>query len=228
MKVITYYRVSTMEQSKSGLGMDAQRETVSRYLDTLNGVKIVGEYVDILSGGRNDRPALTKALERCELTNATLVIAKLDRLSRNIAFIDTLQDSQVKFVCVDAPEANDTMISLLALMAKYERKAISQRTRDALQAAKARGVRLGNPRLAEVANTDTTNARRAHVSDAAERNAKIAKIIAEIEREADEPLSLQQIADELNGAGCTTGRKKPFTKTAVMRVKRMTAEQDAA
>lgn len=228
MKIVTYYRVSTKEQGRSGLGLEAQRETVARYLDTLSAVNVVAEFTDVMSGGKNDRPELRKALKRCRLTGASLIVAKLDRLSRDVEFIAQLQKSGVVFTCANMPQACNLTISLLAALAEHEREMISTRTRDALQAAKRRGVVLGNPRLADVANVDTTKARRVHVANAAERNSELGGIIADIEDEAGEPLSLQQIADELNDAGYTTTRGNAFTKTAVMRIKRLMVERDAA
>jgi len=228
MKAVTYFRVSTKEQGRSGLGLDAQRASVERYLATVSD-DVLDEFVEVESGGKADRPELIRALRRCRLTGATLIVAKLDRLSRDVEFIAQLQKSNVRFVCADMPEANTLTIGLLAVLAQHERELISTRTRDALAAAKARGVVLGNPRLAEVANTDTGAARAAHVANATERNSQIGAVIAEIESEADEPLSLRQIADELNDAGYTTARGKAFSKTSVMRIRdRMAAGQDDA
>lgn len=144
---VAYYRVSTKEQGKSGLGLEAQQKAVQDYVQRLNGV-ILSEFTDIESGKRSDnRPELDAALKLAKKSKATLVIAKLDRLSRNVAFIATLQDAKVKFVCVDMPEANETMIHIFAAFAQYERKRISERTKEGLAAAKARGVKLGNPNL---------------------------------------------------------------------------------
>src|SRR5262249_9460343 len=148
-KFVAYYRVSTDKQGKSGLGLEAQRKAV---LDYLNGGTwhLVGEFTEIESGKRNERPELVKALAACKRNKAKLVIAKLDRLSRNLAFIATLMDSGVEFVAVDNPHANKLTVHILAAVAQHECEMIAQRTKDALQAAKARGVVLGNPRLADV------------------------------------------------------------------------------
>lgn len=219
MKVVTYYRVSTKMQGRSGLGLMAQRLSVDRHLASLN-AQVLAEFVEVESGGKADRPELTRALRRCRLSGATLIVAKLDRLSRDVEFIAQLQKSAVRFACADTPGASDLTIGLLAVIAQNERQMISTRTREALTAAKARGVRLGNPRLAEIANTDTANARAAHMAKAAERNAQIASVIAEIEAEAGESLPLQAIADQLNEAGYTTARGKAFSKTTVMRIRK--------
>ena len=143
-RFVSCYRVSTDKQGKSGLGLDAQRRAVQQYL---NGGTwpLIGEFTEIESGKRNERPELAKALAACKRQKAKLVIAKLDRLSRNLAFIATLMDSGVEFIAVDNPHANKLTVHILAAVAQHEREVIAQRTKDALQAAKARGVVLGNP-----------------------------------------------------------------------------------
>jgi DNA invertase Pin-like site-specific DNA recombinase len=133
-------------QGKSGLGLEAQREAVLAYLNG-GSWTMVAEFTEIESGKHADRPQLAAALAACKKHKAKLVIAKLDRLSRNLAFIATLMDSGVEFLAVDNPHANKLTVHILAAVAQHEREAIAQRTRDALQAAKARGKRLGNPNL---------------------------------------------------------------------------------
>jgi DNA invertase Pin-like site-specific DNA recombinase len=146
-KFVAYFRVSTDRQGRSGLGLEAQRRSV---LDYLNGGRweLTAEFTEVESGKRSDRPELDKALAACKKYKAKLVIAKLDRLSRNLAFIATLMDSG-EFVAVDNPHANKLTIHILAAVAQHEREIISARTSAALQAAKARGKRLGNPNLSE-------------------------------------------------------------------------------
>jgi len=139
-KYIAYYRVSTDRQGKSGLGLEAQRKAVSDYL---GGGDLVDEYVEIESGKRTDRPKLADALAACKRQKAKLVIAKLDRLARNVHFISGLMESGVDFVAADMPEANKLTVHIMAAMAEYEREQISIRTKAALQAAKARGQKLG-------------------------------------------------------------------------------------
>src|SRR2546428_4213436 len=141
-KFVAYFRVSTDKQGKSGLGLEAQREAVLTYLDG-GRWSLVQEFVEVESGKRNDRPELTAALAACKKHKAKLVIAKLDRLSRNLAFIATLMDSGVEFVAVDNPHANRLTLHILAAVAEHERHMIADRTKAALQAAKARGIRLG-------------------------------------------------------------------------------------
>jgi len=146
-KFVAYYRVSTDQQGASGLGLEAQRSAVATYLDG-GPWRLVAEHTEVESGKRADRPELAKALLACRKHKAKLIIAKLDRLSRNLAFIATLMDSGVEFVAVDNPHANKLTIHILAAVAQHEREAISERTKAALAAAKARGKKLGGPRLA--------------------------------------------------------------------------------
>ena len=146
-RYVAYYRVSTARQGESGLGLEAQRKAVEVYLAG-NGAEIVEEFVEVESGKRNDRPELGKALAACRnggKQRAILVIAKLDRLARNVAFIANLMDSGVEFVAVDNPHANRLMVHMLAAFAEHERDQISARTKAALAVAKDRGVKLGSP-----------------------------------------------------------------------------------
>ncbi len=143
---VAYYRVSTQKQGASGLGLEAQRAAVSQYLLGAAGV-LLREYTEIETGrGRNaleKRPELRAALDECRLHRATLVIAKLDRLARNVFFVSGLMESRVQFVACDMPEANELTIHIMAAFAEHEAKRISERTKDALACAKARGVQLG-------------------------------------------------------------------------------------
>src|SRR6476659_8403744 len=148
-KFVAYFRVSTDKQGKSGLGLEAQRKSVLDYLDG-GRWSLVAEFTEIESGKRNDRPELEKALAACKKQKAKLVIAKLDRLSRNLAFIAALMDSGVEFVAVDNPHANKLTVHILAAVAQHEREIIGQRTRDALQAAKARGKKLGKTKKSSI------------------------------------------------------------------------------
>lgn len=149
MEFVAYYRVSTDKQGAQGLGMDAQREAVTRFIGQRG--EIVGEFVEVESGRKANRPRLHAALEECRNRRATLVIAKLDRLARNVHFISGLMESKVDFLAVDMPEANRLTIHVLAAVAEHEREMISQRTKAALAQAKARGTKLGNPRAAQSA-----------------------------------------------------------------------------
>jgi DNA invertase Pin-like site-specific DNA recombinase len=139
---VLYRRVSTNRQGQSGLGLESQDETVRRYVTNQNGT-VVGEFVEVESGKNNDRPQLAEALSECRRLRATLVVAKLDRLSRNAEFLLRLQNGNVDFICCDSPNVDRFTISILALVAQRERELISERTRSALRMAKLRGVHLG-------------------------------------------------------------------------------------
>jgi DNA invertase Pin-like site-specific DNA recombinase len=139
---VAYYRVSTDRQGRSGLGLDAQREAVLRHLASQAG-ELSAEFCEVESGRRPDRPQLAAAIAAARKARATLIIAKLDRLARNVHFISGLIESGVDFVAADNPHANKLMVHMLAAFAEHEREQISQRTKDALAAAKARGIRLG-------------------------------------------------------------------------------------
>jgi DNA invertase Pin-like site-specific DNA recombinase len=143
-KIISYLRVSTAQQESSGLGLEAQEAAVVRYASSIN-ADIIETFKEVETGKLNARPKLTEALAHAKLTGATLVIAKLDRLSRNAAFLLNLQEAKVPFVAADMPEASNLTVGFMALIAQHEAEAISKRTKEALQAAKARGQVLGNP-----------------------------------------------------------------------------------
>lgn len=146
---VTYIRVSTKSQGESRLGLEAQQKAIADYLATKPDGRIVSEYHEIESGADDDRPELAKALNDCKLYNATLVIAKLDRLSRSAAFLATLQESKTKFVCCDFPEADEFLVGVMALLARWERNKISERTKEALAARKARGEKWNGHRPAK-------------------------------------------------------------------------------
>ena len=144
-KFIAYYRVSTKRQGRSGLGLEAQEAAVRDFLNGGNW-QLVKEFTEIESGKRTDRPQLEKAFRACRVYGAKLIIAKLDRLARNVAFISNLMESGVEFEAVDFPQANRLTIHIMAAMAEHEAKMISDRTKAALAAAKRRGVKLGGDR----------------------------------------------------------------------------------
>ena len=147
-RVVAYYRVSTADQGRSGLGLEAQRQAV-RNLCESRGWEVIDERTEVESGKTSNRPQLSAALHHAKVTGSTLVVAKLDRLSRSVAFLSALQDSGAKFVAADMPEANDLTVHIMAAVAQAEREAISKRTKEALRAAKAAGRKLGNPNGAQ-------------------------------------------------------------------------------
>lgn len=208
---IAYYRVSTQVQRRSGLGLAAQSTSVLDYVRTVSG-DLVGAFEDVESGGRSDRTGLAKALQACRQQRATLVIAKLDRLSRNLSFIAQLMESGVEFVAADMPSANKFTIHVIAAMAEYERDLISQRTRAALQAAKSRGTKLGNPgiRSAGVLGTAT------RIKQADEFAARMSPAVTALR--ASGMTSFRRIAAALNQSGSRTARGREWTAAAVRSV----------
>jgi DNA invertase Pin-like site-specific DNA recombinase len=217
-KFVSYLRVSTERQGRSGLGLEAQRHAVTEFLDG-GRWQLIAEFVEVETGKDDNRPKLREALHLAKVTGATLVIAKLDRLSRNLAFIANLQESRAKFVCADMPDANELTIHLFAAMAQHERKLISTRTKAALAAAKRRGVKMGNPngaaaiRRAGKGNKDAVRA----IKAAADRHAQdILPIVADIE--ANGIISLEGIATELNRRGILTTRGGKYYATTVSRL----------
>lgn len=217
MDFVAYYRVSTAKQGRSGLGLEAQKMSVQGYTSAKGG-RILKEFIEVESGKINERPQLLEALRYCEITGATLIIAKLDRLSRNAAFLLTLRDSGVRFVAADMEGANDMTIGIMAVIAQEERKAISTRTKDALAAAKVRGVKLGSPKgaihLHDTAMENSQKARRRIVEKADGFAAKVAPAIHQIRTE-EGITTLRGIATELNRRGIKTPRGSAWTPTAV-------------
>ena len=197
MRFIAYYRVSTVKQGVSGLGLEAQRSAVSGFL-TGAGHELIAEFTEIESGRKSNRRQLQAALKACKLRNATLIIAKLDRLARNVAFTANLMESSVDFVAVDNPHANKLTIHLLAAVAEHEREMISQRTKAALLAAKARGVKLGNPNL-QLCRTNTVPARAAKIAKANERAGDLKEVIESLQEQGK--ASLRSLASGLNELG---------------------------
>ncbi|MGI8711371.1 MAG: recombinase family protein [Acidimicrobiales bacterium] len=201
---VAYYRVSTDKQGAAGLGMDAQRDAVARFLGSRGA--IIAEFVEVESGRKANRPRLQAALEECRSHRATLVIAKLDRLARNVHFISGLMESKVDFLAVDMPEANRLTIHVLAAVAEHEREMISQRTKAALAQAKARGTKLGNPRAAEAA----VLARAARVI-----KKPPVQVVRLMHQHRAAGASLRDIARELNQLGIKTARGNAWYASTV-------------
>ena len=213
-RYIAYYRVSTQRQGRSGLGLDAQRKAVK---DRLCGdVQLIAEYTEIESGRKNDRPRLAEALAACRLYRATLIIAKLDRLARNVAFVSNLMESGVDFEATDFPQANRLTIHILAAVAEHECRMISDRTRAALAAAKARGVALGGFRNRAGTCNDLARARAARTDIAVRRTSDLRGTILEIQNHGAQ--SLCSVASALNHRGITAPRGGKWCGAQVKRV----------
>jgi DNA invertase Pin-like site-specific DNA recombinase len=210
---ISYLRVSTDRQGKSGLGIEAQREAVQTHLNG-GDWRLLGEYVEVESGKNDTRPQLQAALDHAKVTGSTLVIAKLDRLSRDAYFLLGLQKAGVKFVAADMPEATDFTVGIMAMVAQQERRMISERTKVALKAAKARGVKLGNPNgaahLQGRGNGEAVEAVKANASERAETLRRTVETIR-----AEGVTSVRGIADELNARGVKTARGGRWHPTSV-------------
>jgi DNA invertase Pin-like site-specific DNA recombinase len=211
-KFVAYYRVSTLKQGQSGLGLEAQKAAVLTYLNG-GGWTLLGEFTEVESGKRNSRPQLARAMDLCRLTGATLVIAKMDRLSRNMAFTANLMDSGIDFVACDNPHATRFTIHILAAVAEHEGKAISARTKAALAASKARGKVLGGYRGSPPPSASLgAAARRAQADTFA---ARVLPTVSEMQANG---LSLHQVAAALTERGIKTAQGGAWTATAVRRV----------
>lgn len=215
MKIVAYHRVSTARQGASRLGLEAQTKAISDFAND-RGAQVVGSFTEVESGKDNDRPQLAKALHLAKVTGAVLVIAKLDRLSRNAAFLLTLRDSGVRFIAADMPDANDLTVGIMALVAQQEREAISKRTKEALAAAKARGVRLGNPNGAAALRRAGKGNRagvKAVQAKADEHAASLRPVVEELRREGC--TTLGAIAEALNERGMLTPRGGRWHRSSV-------------
>lgn len=206
MKYIAYYRVSTQRQGKSGLGLEAQEQSVASYCEPIQ------SFTEIESGKNNSRPELQRAIAACKREGATLVIAKLDRLARNVHFISGLMESGIEFVACDNPTATRLTVHILAAVAEDEARRISERTKAALAAAKVRGARLGNPNVNADAQPKATKAN----ATAAAEWADSVRPVAEQLRAAGRTLA--EIADILTGRGILTRRGNAWSHVAVRRL----------
>lgn len=215
-RYIAYYRVSTAKQGLSGLGLEAQQKAVESFINNSDS-RLLKEFTEIESGRKSDRIQLAEALAACELHQATLVIAKLDRLARNATFLLNLQDSGVDFVCCDMPNANRLTIGILAMVAEEEAKAISRRTKEALKAAKARGVKLGTAGSNNLKNRKL-GSQRGMATRMSNAQAQADRLGLTIRPLVDQGLSLRAIASHLNDAVIPTARGGSWSATQVKRV----------
>ena len=219
---ISYLRVSTARQGKSGLGLEAQRKAVADYLNGGNW-QLLAEMVEVESGKKSDRPVLQEAIDLSKATGATLVVAKIDRLTRDAAFLLSLRDAGIDFVAADMPDANRLTVGIMALVAEQEREAISRRTKDALAAAKARGVQLGAYRDGQFVGRVGTveDAQKASIARAAKYEAAARMKLPLLQRvDPLGSLSLRQIAERLNAMGVpTVSGKGSWSANSVKRLK---------
>jgi len=220
--IVTYLRVSTARQGKSGLGLEAQQKAVADYLST-GQWNLLAEFVEVESGKNSKRPKLLEAIELCKASGAKLLVAKLDRLARDAAFLMNLKDAGIDFVCADMPEANRLTIGIMALVAEQEREAISKRTKEALAAAKARGVQLGAYRdgvyVGGKGNADT--AKNASEARTVRFHANAVDKLPLLKRyDPDGSMSLRAIADIFNRYGVkTVSGRGSWSANSVRRLK---------
>lgn len=209
---IAYLRQSTMKQEISGLGIEAQREIIRNYLKDR---KTVAEYIETESGKRSDRPKLIEALEECRKTNSVLIVAKLDRLSRNVAFTSKLLESDVEIIFCDFPEANKLVLHIISSIAEYEANLISQRTKQSLKAKKARGMTLGKPEnLMNNLGRAIMNSNRTNHQKALD-NPNNKRAIALLKKLVKEERSLSEMARILNSEGFVTSKGCQFRASQV-------------
>lgn len=212
---VAYLRQSTMKQQLSGLGIEAQREIIHNYIKDKT---LIAEYVETESGKKSDRPQLMEALALCRKTNSILIVAKLDRLSRNVAFTSRLLESDVEIVFCDFPQANRLILHIISSIAEYEANLISQRTRQSLQAKKNRGVKLGmasnlmNKHRQAIENSCKTNRAKA------ENNPNNRRAIALLRTLISQNLSLTEMTILLNEQGFTAPNGGKFQITQVKRL----------
>jgi DNA invertase Pin-like site-specific DNA recombinase len=232
--VVAYFRVSTQKQEASGLGLEAQRTAVESYARQ-NGSLLVNGYTETESGKIADRPELARALSHCRRSRATLVVAKLDRLARNVAFLSALMDSKVPFVACDNPHANRLTLHILAAVAEAEALAISQRTKAALAAYKARGGKLGSARPGHWNGREEARLAGARIGAvaAAKARTRAAKeaysdLLPAMTAWRSDGLSLRQIAGKLTEEGHKTRRGKIWNAGQVARVLKRAARAAVA
>ena len=212
---VSYLRVSTQKQGYSGLGLEAQKEIIKNYLHDKTPI---AEFTEIESGRKTDRPKLKEALTQCRTTGATLIVAKLDRLARNVSFLSNLLESDVEIVFCDFPQANKMVLHILAAISQYEAELTAQRTKAALQAKKARGAKLGNPEhlmnkhKQAIANSNKTN------SEKAKKNPNNKRAIAFLKVMISQGKSLTEMTDILNSEGFVTAQGCKFVPATVRRL----------
>ena len=212
-KYVAYFRVSTPRQGQSGLGLEAQRAAVQRFLQ--GDAHLVADYIEVESGRKSARPQLLAAIAQAQREDAVLLVAKLDRLARSVAFLATLMESRVRFQAVDLPAADEFTLHILAAVAQKETSSISERTRDALAAKKLRGIQLGTPaNLTIEARLKGLIARQVNAqNDTSNRQASQVAVLLRATG-----VSLRAIAEQLNMLGYYTRRGRKFHPMGVQRL----------
>lgn len=221
---VAYLRVSTQKQGYSGLGIEAQREIIQKYLHDKNPI---AEYVEIESGRKTDRPKLKEALMLCRKTEAVLIVAKLDRLARNVSFLSNLLENDVEIVFCDFPQANKMMLHILSAISQYEAELIAARTRSALQAKKVRGFRLGNPEHLMDKHGQAIRNSIKTCRQKADNNPNNTRAVAMLRTLIRENHTLKEMADILNREGFVTSQGCSFSKSTVYKlIRRYNLKED--
>ena len=214
-KYVAYLRVSTQKQGYSGLGLEAQREIIQKHLYDITPIS---EFIEVESGRKSNRPKLKEALDLCRKTGATLIVAKLDRLARNVSFLSSLLENDVEIIFCDFPQANKMVLHILAAISQYEAELIATRTKQALAAKKIRGTKLGNPEHLldkheeAIANSNKTN------RDKAKRNPNNKRAVAFLKVLVGQDITLNQMAEILNKEGFVTSQGFQFLPSTVYKL----------
>ena len=216
-KYVAYLRVSTLKQGYSGLGLEAQKEIIQNHLHEITPI---AEYTEIESGRKTDkgRPQLRNALEHCRKEGAVLIVAKLDRLARNVSFLSSLLENDVEIVFCDFPQANKLVLHILAAISQYEAELIATRTRQALAAKRAKGTKLGNPEHLlnkheeAIANSNNTNREKAKANPNNKRAVALLKVLV------NQDITLNQMAEILNREGFVTSKGFQFSPSTIYKL----------
>ena len=212
---VSYLRVSTQKQGYSGLGLEAQREIIQKHLyDTTP----ISEFIEVESGRKKDRPKLKEALDLCRKTGSTLIVAKLDRLARNVYFLSSLLESDVEIVFCDFPQANKMVLHILSAISQYEAELTASRTKSALQAKKARGCKLGNPEHLLGKHDQAIQNSIMTCKTKADNNPNNKRAVAMLRTLVKEEHTLKEMADILNREGFVTSKGACFSKATVYKL----------
>ena len=212
---VSYLRVSTQKQGYSGLGLEAQREIIQNHLYETTPIT---EFIEVESGRKKDRPKLKEALDLCRKTGSTLIVAKLDRLARNVCFLSSLLESDVEIVFCDFPQANKMVLHILSAISQYEAELTASRTKSALQAKKARGCKLGNPEHLLGKHDQAIQNSIMTCKTKADNNPNNKRAVAMLRTLVKEEHSLKEMADILNREGFVTSKGACFSKATVYKL----------
>ena len=212
---VSYLRVSTQKQGYSGLGLEAQREIIQNHLYETTPIT---EFIEVESGRKKDRPKLKEALDLCRKTGSTLIVAKLDRLARNVYFLSSILESDVEIVFCDFPQADKMVLHILSAISQYEAELTASRTKSALQAKKARGCKLGNPEHLLGKHDQAIQNSIMTCKTKADNNPNNKRAVAMLRTLVKEEHTLKEMADILNREGFVTSKGACFSKATVYKL----------